>query len=59
MVGITSAIAGQNWKRKTSGKALADTLHFAIEVIFSIDTEHVLDSSSSDLIHSVFLFAGL
>lgn len=52
---ITSAIAGQNWNGKTSGRALAGTLYFAIEVILSADTEHVLDSPSSDLIHAVFL----
>lgn len=55
VIGISSARTGHNWNRKTSGRALVDTLHFAIEVILSVDTEHVLDSPSSDLIHAVFL----
>ena len=55
MSGITDAITEQNQSRKTSGRALAASLHFAIELILSIDTEHVLYTQSSDLIQTVFL----
>lgn len=52
---ITDVITEQNQSRKTSGRALAASLYFAIELILSIDTKPVLCTPSSDFIQTVFL----
>lgn len=56
---ITDANSDQNQSRKTSGRALAASLYFAIELILSIDTEHVFYIPPSDFIQTLISFAGL
>jgi len=55
MSGITDAITEQHQSTKTSGRALFASLYFVIELILSVDAEHVLYTPSSDFIQTVFL----
>ena len=54
MSGITDAITEQNQSKKASRRTLSPSLYFAIELILSTDTEHVLYTPSSDFIQTVF-----